>query len=99
MKNTYNIEKKSSFKCIISQKTELKTLYRCIKIIAIRIILILICIFILLFELCITNSKQIYYLFILPMAVIFIEAIYIIIRRKGNDFRWYLFLISIFLIK
>ncbi len=90
MKNAkYNLNPNQKPKSVIAQTKQLKKLYRCFKIISIRIVLIFICVFILLFELCITNSKGLYYWFILPMGVIFVEAFYIILKREGHDFRWY----------
>ena len=74
---------------LFSRNQRLRNYYRIFKSIFIRLILAAICIYILISYQCMTKGKKLYYLFLIPIVVIVIETMYIAVRRKGNDFRWF----------
>lgn len=77
---------------LFSRNQRLRNYYRILKSIFIRLILAAICIYILISYQCMTKGKKLYYLFLIPIVVIVVETMYIAVRRKGNDFRWFAYI-------
>ncbi len=78
-----------SMNFLFVKNKRLRNYYRILKSILIRLILAAICIYILISYQCMTKGKKLYYLFLIPILVIMIETLYIAVKRKGNDFRWF----------